>query len=146
MEYWIFQSNPDKFKIDEYIEGSTDIIWTIRQKHFIESFRPGDEVFIWRAAGESKSISGIIAQGIITDIPKEMLQDEASIKFRVKGTVSTIDWRVPITLEKKCLSSKTVMKRKWVQDDPILSDIEILNWGIKQITASVPMRLPDYLR
>jgi len=126
MEHWIFQANPDRFNINKYIEDNTNIVWTVREKHFLKVIQPGDEIFMWRAAGKSKGVSGIVASGIITDIPREMPQDEASNRLWAEGTDSSIDWRVPITLHEKCLSPKTVIKREWLQDDPILSGVRIL--------------------
>lgn len=126
MEHWIFQANPDRFNIDKYIEDNTNIIWTVRQRHFLKAIQPGDEIFMWRAAGKKKGVSGIVARGVITDIPKEMPQDEASNKLWAEGTDLTIDWRVPITLKEKCVKPKSVIKRDWLEVDPVLSGIRIL--------------------
>lgn len=126
MEHWIFQANPDRFNIDKYIDENTNIVWTVRQRHFLETIQPGDEVFMWRAAGKKKAVSGVVARGVILDIPKKMPDDEASKECWIVPPESLIDWRVPITLHEKCLSPKTVIKREWLQDDPILSGIRIL--------------------
>ena len=126
MEHWIFQANPDRFNINKYIEDNTNIVWTVRQKHLLKVIQPGDEVFMWRAAGKLKGVSGIVARGIITGRPIVMPQDAASNRLWAKGTDLTKDWRVPIFLHEKCLGPKTVIKREWLQDDPILSGIRIL--------------------
>ena len=54
MRHWIFQGNPDVFDINTYVENNDDLVWSVKQKHYTELIRPGDDVFLWRAAGKSK--------------------------------------------------------------------------------------------
>lgn len=58
MNSWIFQGIPDHFDIDKYLQDFTEIVWSVRQTQCAENVEVGDEVFIWRAAGRKKAISG----------------------------------------------------------------------------------------
>ena len=60
MPAWIFQGNPDKFDIDEYLARTAEIQWSVGQKHLAPDMRVGDERFLWRAAGTQRGPSGII--------------------------------------------------------------------------------------
>lgn len=75
MKPWIFQGNPDIFDLDGYISHTAEILWTLRQKHFADQIKPGDEVFLWRAAGSKSGLSGIIASTTVISNPSEMPDD-----------------------------------------------------------------------
>lgn len=121
---WIFQGNPDVFPIDEYISENTNIVWSVRQKHLADSMSIGDKVFLWRAAGKNKAISGIIAEGILTS-PPEMMKDDAASQGKW-DEADEVKLRVRIRLHTKCLAPKEVVRRDWLKDDPLASGIRIL--------------------
>ncbi|MER2172563.1 MAG: EVE domain-containing protein [Psychrobacillus psychrodurans] len=54
MNTWIFQGNPKKFNVDDYLLDNREIWWSIRQKHIVDKIKIGDEVFIWRSDGTEK--------------------------------------------------------------------------------------------
>ena len=60
MSYFIFQGNPDIFDIDTYISDNDEIQWQVRQH--IKDVHVGDVVFIWRASGKKKAVSGVVTE------------------------------------------------------------------------------------
>ncbi|MCH2315907.1 MAG: EVE domain-containing protein [SAR202 cluster bacterium] len=70
MSHWIFQGNPDRYDVDTYIRENTEINWLVSQKHLAPDMQPGDEVFIWRAAGRNGGIAGVVAHGVPTSAPQ----------------------------------------------------------------------------
>ena len=141
MKHWIFQGNPDIFDIDAYLRHNDEILWTIRQRRFEREIQIGDEVFIWRAAGKSKAVSGIIARGTVTG-PPELRDDPAGDTLWVEGAQKPKDKTVSIRLVEKNMEAKKVVKREWLKSDPIVSDMRILrlasetNYQVKPNEAS----------
>lgn len=70
MNTWIFQGNPDKFNIDEYLTSTKDIYWSVTQPKHQKEIAVGDLVYIWRAKGSKKQVSGVIALGVVTEESK----------------------------------------------------------------------------
>ncbi|TYP95241.1 EVE domain-containing protein [Fodinibius salinus] len=62
---WIFQGNPKRFDIDDYLSRYSFIYWTANQ--LTDQMQLGDQIFIWRAGNQS----GAIAKGEISELPKE---------------------------------------------------------------------------
>jgi len=60
---WIFQSNPQKFNIDDELFNKEEIEWTA--KVYKDNIKTGDRAFIWRADGGVKGSGGIVALGSI---------------------------------------------------------------------------------
>ncbi|WP_186673918.1 EVE domain-containing protein [Sporosarcina sp. BP05] len=61
MNTWIFQGNPTKFNVDDYLLENDYIWWSIRQEHLVSDINLGDEVFIWRSDGANKGSGGAVA-------------------------------------------------------------------------------------
>ena len=70
MNTWIFQGNPDKFNIDEYLRKTKDIYWSVTQPKHQNDIKVGDLIYIWRAKGSNNAISGIIAFGVVNEESK----------------------------------------------------------------------------
>jgi 5-methylcytosine-specific restriction endonuclease McrA len=70
MNTWIFQGNPDKFNIDEYLIKTKDIYWSVTQPKHQNEIKVGDLVYIWRAKGSNNAISGIVAFGVVNEESK----------------------------------------------------------------------------
>jgi hypothetical protein len=126
MNYWIFQGNPDIFNLNTYIKNNLKITWSVRQKHFASYMYPGDEVFIWRSAGRANEISGIVAYGYIVSRPKEMADDLATQGLWTLGDPALIELRVLINLANTCISTKNIVRREWLKNDPITAELMIL--------------------
>jgi hypothetical protein len=67
MKTWIFQGNPDRFDVDEYLRSVIDIYWTVSWKTHQKQVELGDHVYIWRARGRSASVPGIVGFGYINE-------------------------------------------------------------------------------
>jgi hypothetical protein len=60
---WIFQGNPKRFDIDDYLCRYSFIYWSAPTNQ--REFEVGDRVFIWR----SGEISGVVAIGTVKELP-----------------------------------------------------------------------------
>jgi hypothetical protein len=61
---WIFQGNPEKYDIDEYIARSPELVyWSVPK--FKSEIAVGDRAYIWRSGDEA----GAIASGKIVEAP-----------------------------------------------------------------------------
>ena len=67
MNTWIFQGNPDKFNVDEYLIQTKDIYWSVTHLKHQKQIKIGDQVYRWRAKGSSNSTSGIVAFGVVNE-------------------------------------------------------------------------------
>lgn len=123
MTSWIFQGNPKKFRIDEYLRNRQLITWEIRQTHFKDEISIGDEVFIWRSDGNKPGSGGIVAKGEILSRPTE-IKDDAP-KLWDKPPENLIKLRVIIKLEDVRLG-KGMLKRSGLKEDPTASNMRIL--------------------
>ena len=56
MNTWIFQGNPTRFNVDDYLLENENIWWSIRQEHLAKHIKINDEVFIWRSHGGEKEV------------------------------------------------------------------------------------------
>jgi len=60
---WIFQGNPKKFDIDDYLSRYSFIYWSAPTNQ--REFEIGDKAFIWRSGQNS----GVVAFGIVRELP-----------------------------------------------------------------------------
>jgi len=119
MSGWIFQGNPDRFRIDDYLRSSDTISWAVRQRHLAPQMRRGDTVFLWRAKGrQSTSKPGIIAQATIIEPPSER-QSEAH-GFWIVQPEDQKGLYAKLHIKKRCLRAKEVIRRISLTHDPIL--------------------------
>ncbi|WP_318615295.1 EVE domain-containing protein [Sporosarcina sp. YIM B06819] len=81
MKTWIFQGNPTKFNVDDYLLENQFIWWSIRQEHYAKDISIGDEVYIWRSDGGNKSSGGVIARSEVVSLPQEYTNDDESLKY-----------------------------------------------------------------
>ena len=127
MRSWIFQGNPDLFEIDKYLADNTEIQWSVRQDDCATRVSIGDEVFIWRAAGKSKAISGVVARGIVRSLPADLPDDHDGM-YWVKEPQG-VERRVRLQLTDRLLSKKNTINRDWLENDPVLNDLIILRFA-----------------
>ena len=126
---WIFQGNPKKFRVDEYLENNDFFTWTIRQKHFKDDISRGDVVYIWRSNAGKPESGGIIARGKILSHPEE-LPDDAH-EYWIEEPENFYELRVKIELEDLRLNEEEgMLKRIDLKKDETLKDLRIFNnWG-----------------
>jgi hypothetical protein len=125
MSAWIFQGNPDKFDMDEYLARTHEIQWTVSPESLSKHMRVGDKMFMWRAAGRGKAISGIIAVGHLSGEPRVSGEDEAS-QGLWRNRDNSPALRVPMTLDDVATGP---LKRERLKRDPILSERLILRFA-----------------
>ena len=143
MTSWIFQGNPDTFDINSYLRMTREILWEVRQKHHASKMNFEDEVFIWRAAGSMKEISGVIA-GYLLDHPKIQPDDENSKMFWADPGRAQASLRVSIHIDTLNIEDDKVVQRGWLKDDPATYDLLILsmaNMTNYRITDAQALRL-----
>ena len=132
MNTWIFQGNPKQFEIDEYFikkqkQKNDIILWSVRQKHFINKILPGDEIYIWRSDGGKKGSGGIIAKGEIMSSPKEMMDDDFELWTSKPEDMMAL--RVSIKISAIRLNaSRGMLSRERLKHDPEINQIRILHY------------------
>jgi hypothetical protein len=144
MNSWIFQGNPDHFQVGAYIADRDRFNWTVRQKQYASEMQVGDEVYVWQSEGKSGATAGIIAVASITAIPAILPEDEDAKPMWLTGDPSEPELRVKLRVIRRCLGSKEIVQRKWLQDDPVLKGLLILrlrNNTNYKITAAEAQRL-----
>jgi len=119
MRSWLFQGNPNQFRITEYLTDLDDILWSIRQRQFVDEIKIGDEVFIWRAAGKIKAISGVVAVGVVTDEPRIRADDRGG-PYWIRPD-SGNEYRAGIKLQARLLGKRQTVRAEWLMMDPILA-------------------------
>lgn len=77
MNHWLFQGNPDQFDIDTYLKKAERVYWSVSVKKYQNEISLGDTVYLWRAQGKKKAISGIVAKTTVIEAckPKEELDN-----------------------------------------------------------------------
>ena len=127
MNGWIFQGNPKKFKIDEYLLRQEEILWLVRPEFFAGKIEVGDAAFIWRSDGLRKGTGGIVARGQIVHEP-ELRQDDVPDLW-IESVASKPAMRVRIRIEeKRLLPQHGMLLRTHIKEHPELKDLWILKW------------------
>jgi hypothetical protein len=135
---WIFQGNPQKFDVDDYLARYPELIYW-RVPRYQSEIVVGDRVFIWRAGSES----GVVASGVVVEAPvgaSKVLHPEAlgdDLWFAEKPADD--EPKVGIALDTVRLSAtEGMLPRAVVKDDPLLQHGTI----IRMANATV-FRLDD---
>lgn len=122
---FIFQGNPVRFDVDDYLINNHDILWTANR--YAKDMTIGDLAYIWRS-GEH---AGVIALGKITELPASLSELEESGKLRSEDIVGNDEDRntkkVGIKIGEYRLSeNEGMVERQLVKDDPILGSSLII--------------------
>lgn len=123
---WIFQGNPDQFKIDEYLVRCERVVWTVRQPWFARAMTEGDRVFFWRASGKLKVRSGIVASGHIVEPPVEREDDASSLDLWVTSPPVGKLLRAVVDLDARGLSGLAMLDRAELLADNVAGKLTIL--------------------
>lgn len=75
MTSWIFQGNPKHFDVDNYLRDNNEVLWSVRQSHYVNQIQKGDNVYIWRSDAGKSGSGGIIAFTEVISEPKRMKDD-----------------------------------------------------------------------
>jgi len=118
MSSWVFQANPNFYRVDAALEALSDHTWLTNQhfKHIIL----GDEVFIWRCGKNAAlvAVGTVLSNPALLAVPPDERKFEAEpLKFdgrrlRVKVRMTKISPPVPreVLLREPELSSVAVFK------------------------------------
>ena len=123
---WIFQGNPKRFDLDDYLARYPELIYW-RVPRYQAEVAIGDRAFIWRAGIES----GVVASGTVVEAPvnaTEVLHPEAlgdDLWFANKPNAD--EPKVGIALDSIRLSlAEGMLARSVVKDDPLLQQGTII--------------------
>ena len=133
MQSWIFQANPKRVDVEEFFETHPSALTWRVSRHADQMrigdrvyMRIGDRVYIWRAAAGEKEKAGVIAEAVIS----------SSVASIASGTIGAEFWfdedeaqseadRVWLKVI-RIGSSREQLRREWLKEDPVLSDMLIL--------------------
>ncbi len=124
MNTWIFQGNPTRFDVDNYLLENEIIWWSIRQAHFADVIELGDEVFIWRSDGTNKGSGGIVARTRVVDLPQEYMDEEESAAYWYEDAPT--EPYLAVELKVLEVAVEHGIKRLELQEHDVLSDLLIL--------------------
>jgi hypothetical protein len=134
---WILQGNPDRFGVDRYLSKNDFVYWSVPAQKHQREIEIGDRVFIWRAAGKIKTISGIVATGVVTegckpqgkvDHPKQIdtpEDGEDSLWNSGESAASEVKVGVKI-LEKRLTPQAGMLKRDELVHAPVMAESQII--------------------
>ncbi len=144
MNYWIFQSNPDRFDIDKYMKKTgKQAIWLVKQ--YKKEICKGDYVFIWRARGKCKLDSaGIIAKGKVTSEPKMMKSGKLGYMCWKDKSQGDKHLRVKITLEEN-YSNDIKLTKKLLEDSCIFPNV-VFRHTNRKINSAEAVALADLIK
>ena len=125
MPSWLFQANPETFDIDGYLQAVSLVLWTVRQRHLASEMSVGDRVFFWRAGGGDKERAGVVAAGRIDSTPEDLPLDPESVPYSKDSSLAAAQLRVRVLVD-SVAEARQLIRREWLKDDPVLSDLRIL--------------------
>jgi hypothetical protein len=123
---WIFQGNPNRFDIDDYLSRYSYIYWSAPTNQ--KDFEIGDRAFIWRSGTQA----GLVAIGIIKEKPtprkdvkiKEALGDD----LWVSQSDEPSEIKVGIEIEDvKLTEEEGFVSRELLKTNPIISKNRIIS-------------------
>jgi len=128
---WILQGNPDQFDVDSYLQQTDYIYWSVSIAKHREEMRIGDTVFLWRAQGSRKSVSGVVAYGLIEEAPI----DKSRVMFPINlydtlwqgNFTEKSDFKVGVRVrEYRLTDSVGMVLSTTIKNDPSLAMMQII--------------------
>ena len=123
MSTWIFQGNPTRFNVDDFLLENKYIWWSIRQQHLAEHVKLGDVVFIWRSDGGDKGSGGIVAKTKVITLPQDYTND-SSAEYWYEDVSG--DTYLAVELEILEVEIEKLLKRTVLLQDSVLKELPIL--------------------
>lgn len=120
MQTWIFQGNPKEYDIDGYLASRPSrVVWLVTR--YASEMLIGDRVYLWRNQGQEKGTAGIIAEAIVSELPRLRSEDPEGIAFWRESSERSDSPQVRVALRTvRVASKKEVIRREWLLEDPIL--------------------------
>jgi hypothetical protein len=117
---WIFQANPTRFDIGGFLaSGVSEIEWLV--SGYRSEITPGDDVYLWRSAGDGKEPAGIYAAAETVSSVRVIPDDGPASLWKDPAEALVPKHRVRIALT-RVAKKREFIKRDWWKDDPILRD------------------------
>jgi len=107
--FWLFQGNPNKYKIVPYINDFKEIVWAVQQHK--NQIKIGDKVYVWL----SGLVGGIIASGTITSNPI-MEEPDLNDPYNLEDPITEPYLAVEIKIERR-FSIATVTRSVLLNDE-----------------------------
>jgi hypothetical protein len=124
---WIFQGNPRKFNVDQYLAERNEVFWLVRPAQYANKLSVGHVAFIWRSDGPQKSSGGVVAFGRISH-RAELREDDCPQRWR-EPVVQGAALRVGIKIEdKRLVEQDGMLLRTSLEQDDVLRNLWILKW------------------
>lgn len=130
MASWILQANPDVFDIDAHLADCTGEFRFLVTR-YKRRIAIGDTVYIWRSIGKQGDgdKAGIVAEAVVVGPVKHVPDDAESLPYWKDPTQAAQPAdRVMLRLA-RVANKKEVLRREWLQDDSILSDLSIFKFA-----------------
>jgi 5-methylcytosine-specific restriction protein B len=119
---WIFQANPNKYRIEESLQVEQAEYWNLNQH--ARKVRAGDRVLIWISGKDA----GIYALGTVVDDPYSRPDSPAGISYwynPVEG--QQVKPRVLVRYNRIFLDRP--LHKVFLEFDPVLSNMKILRFA-----------------
>ncbi len=148
MKYWLFQGNPDQFDIDAYLKSSEKIYWSISVQKYQKEISLGDIVYLWRAKGKSKKISGVVAKTTVIEEckPKYLLNNPTWLydNLWAPNTKEKSDFKVGLSVENFRLTpNSSMITSEDFMSDSILRESKIIK---VRVGSNFPLSVDEFNR
>ena len=118
---WIFQANPNKYRIEEALQDKAEDYWNLRQH--ASKIHIGDRVLLWVSGDEA----GIYALGTVTTEPTVRPDaPEAAPYWRAPENGSRPRPRVLVRFDRCFLDQP--LKKTFLLTDPILCGLRVIGF------------------
>ncbi len=144
MKAWIFQGNPTKFKVGQYLLSKKEILWLVRPERYAKQVGPGDLAFIWRSDGLQRGSGGVVAQGEVLDAPATLEDDAPDLWISPITTPCALRVRIGI-LEKRLSPGAGMLLRTGLKGHPTLKGLWVLKWTSQTLYPIGGAQLHDLL-
>lgn len=126
MSSWIFQGNPKRFGVNEYLLNYNQVEWSIKPRKYESQIKIGDIAFIWRSEAGNRGTGGIVALGKVSSEP-DYMPDNALHLWIERPAESEKLKRVLINIDEVRLDqTQGMLRRVELVEDPVLSNLRII--------------------
>ncbi len=96
MNHWIFQANPDRYRLqDRLCNPNPEISW--RTSRYRDEIFPGDRAYVWQS-GKNR---GLCATLKVETAPEEMHELSSELRYATDRQIAAPCWRVLATIESR---------------------------------------------
>jgi hypothetical protein len=123
---WVFQANPARFALDEYLATKPAVISFLVTRYQRE-IEVGDQVFLWRAiGGGNPDAAGIVAEATVIEPAALRPDDPGSRPFWENPTEADVPAERVVLKINRIAGHGEVVQRHWIKEDPLLGGMLIL--------------------